>query len=68
MDSTLELTVAFLGPALAIYGTDILLRRNRYDGRELHDETAASRFWYDGGVNWAGFGVLLPAPASRRSV
>ena len=43
-----------LGPALAIYGVDILLRRNRYNGLELHDETPRSRFWYRHGVNWAG--------------
>ncbi len=61
VDNTLELTVAFLGPALAIYGTDILLRRNRYDGRELHDETAASRFWYWKGFNPAGATAMIIA-------
>ena len=41
-------------PSLAIYGVDIWLRRNRYDGLELHDETPGSRFWYWRGVNPAG--------------
>jgi hypothetical protein len=27
---------------------------NRYDGRQLHDETAASPFWYYRGINWCG--------------
>ncbi len=54
LNNTLELTVAFLGPALAIYGVDIALRRNRYDGIELHDESPSSRFWYWHGVNLAG--------------
>ncbi len=39
LNNILALTVAFLGPAFAIYGIDILLRRNRYDGLDLHDET-----------------------------
>jgi len=51
----LALTVAFLGPALAIYGIDILLRRNRYNGLELHDETPRSRFWY-----WSGLIAVTP--------
>jgi purine-cytosine permease-like protein len=54
LNNILELTVAFLGPALAIYAVDIVLRRNRYDGLELHDETPASRFWYWRGVRPAG--------------
>ena len=36
-----------------------MLRRNRYDGDQLHDESPTSPFWFDGGVNWAGFGALL---------
>ena len=53
VNSILELSVSLLGPSLAIYGADIILRRNRYDGRTLHDESPASPFWYHNGVNWA---------------
>ncbi|UQX89129.1 cytosine permease [Jatrophihabitans telluris] len=54
LNNLLALTVAFLGPALAIYGVDIVLRRNRYDGSALHDETPAGQFWFRSGVNPAG--------------
>ncbi|MFD6890370.1 purine-cytosine permease family protein [Streptomyces sp. NPDC059957] len=50
----LQLTVVVLGPSTAVYATDILLRRCRYDGPALGDETPGSPFWYTGGVNWAG--------------
>jgi nucleobase:cation symporter-1, NCS1 family len=59
LSSILELTVTFLGPALAIYAIDIWLRRNRYDGLELHDETPQSRFWYWRGVNPAGAAAMI---------
>jgi NCS1 family nucleobase:cation symporter-1 len=59
LNNILALTVAFLGPALAIYGTDILLRRNRYNGLDLHDETARSRFWYWRGVSPAGATAMI---------
>jgi NCS1 family nucleobase:cation symporter-1 len=49
-----ELSVALLGPSFAIYATDIILRRNRYNGCQLHDETPSSPFWYHRGVNSAG--------------
>jgi nucleobase:cation symporter-1, NCS1 family len=54
VSSILELSVSLLGPSLAIYGADIILRRNRYDGRALHDESPASPVWFRNGVNWAG--------------
>ncbi len=59
LNNLLELTVAFLGPALAIYGADIALRRNHYNGIELHDETPESRFWYWHGVNLAGATAMV---------
>ncbi|MFE0811851.1 purine-cytosine permease family protein [Streptomyces sp. NPDC058794] len=54
VSNVLQLTVVLLGPALAVYATDILLRRNRYDGPALTDETPGSPFWYRAGVNPAG--------------
>ncbi|MCT4357529.1 cytosine permease [Streptomyces sp. Je 1-79] len=54
VSNVLQLTVVLLGPAMALYATDIALRRNRYDGPALMDESPASPFWYSGGVNRAG--------------
>ncbi|MFZ3467834.1 purine-cytosine permease family protein [Streptomyces sp. 4.24] len=50
----LQLTVVLLGPTTAVYATDILLRRGRYDGLALTDETRGSPFWFTAGVNPAG--------------
>lgn len=58
VSQVLQLTVILLGPSMAVYATDIVLRRNRYDGLALMDETPASPFWYRGGVNRAGAGAL----------
>jgi purine-cytosine permease-like protein len=54
LSAVLSLSVSLLGPSLAIFGTDLLRRRNCYDGNELLDETPASPYWFDGGVRWAG--------------
>jgi purine-cytosine permease-like protein len=54
VSNVLQLTVVLLGPSTAVYATDILLRRNRYDGLALTDETPGSPFWFTGGVNLAG--------------
>ncbi|WP_237774077.1 purine-cytosine permease family protein [Actinosynnema sp. ALI-1.44] len=59
VSSTLQLMVAVLGPMMAIYVADVLLRRNRYDGHALSDESKDGPFWYVGGVNWAGVGALV---------
>ncbi|MFD5710480.1 purine-cytosine permease family protein [Streptomyces pharetrae] len=58
VSDVLQLTVVLLGPATAVYAADILLRRNRYDGPALTDETPRGPFWYTGGVNWAGAAAL----------
>lgn len=63
LSNILELTVTFLGPALAIYAVDIWLRGNRYDGLELHDETPGSRFWYWRGLNPAGAAAIIAGTA-----
>ncbi|MDI3405000.1 purine-cytosine permease family protein [Streptomyces cavernicola] len=54
VSNVLQLTVVLLGPSMSIYAADIALRRNRYDGPALTDESRQSPFWYHGGVNWAG--------------
>ena len=55
----LQPTLVLLGPSMAIYAADIVLRRNRYDGVALSDETRGSRFWFTGGVSPVGLGALL---------
>ncbi len=63
VSNVLQLTVGLLGPTMAVYATDILLRRNRYDGPALTDETPGSPFWYTGGVNPAGATALIAGTA-----
>jgi nucleobase:cation symporter-1, NCS1 family len=64
VNSMLQLMVALMGPTMAIYVADVLLRRNRYDGRELSDESKGGTFWYTGGVNWAGAIALVAGAAA----
>ncbi|OOC53029.1 MULTISPECIES: purine-cytosine permease family protein [Nocardiopsis] len=64
VSNMLQLTVVLLGPSTAIYATDILLRRNRYDGPGLTDTTEEGPYWYSSGVNWAGFAALVAGTAA----
>ncbi|MYW62766.1 nitrate reductase [Streptomyces sp. SID8379] len=64
VNNVLQLTVVLLGPSVAVFATDIVLRRNRYDGPALCDERPGSPFWYRGGVNWAGAFSLLAGAGS----
>ncbi len=50
----LSLMVTLVGPIMAVYVADIVLRRNDYDGLELSVEGPSSKYWYTGGVNLAG--------------
>ncbi|MEU4926262.1 cytosine permease [Streptomyces yokosukanensis] len=61
--NVLQLTVVLLGPSTAVYATDIVLRRNRYDGIALGDESRTGPFWYTGGFNWAGVLALASGVA-----
>ncbi len=54
LNNILALSVSLLGPSLAIYGADILLRGNRYDGAALQDETPGGAVWFSHGFNWIG--------------
>ncbi|MEV7834206.1 cytosine permease [Streptomyces subrutilus] len=54
VNTTMELVVVVTGPCMAVYATDIVLRCNRYDGRQLHDASRTGPFRYRSGVNWAG--------------
>lgn len=64
LNEILELTVALLGPALTIYLVDVILRHNRYNGPELHDQSRTGRFWYRGGFNWAGIAAIVIGTAA----
>jgi len=59
LNNILTLSVALLGPSLAIYAADILLRRNRYDGVALNNEAPGSKYWFSHGFNWAGVVALV---------
>ncbi|MEL5954093.1 cytosine permease [Streptomyces sp. CLV115] len=59
VNNVLVLMICLLGPAMAVCATDIVLRRNRYDGPELCDQAPGSRFWYRGGFNAAGMLALI---------
>ncbi|BBH70038.1 allantoin permease [Actinoplanes sp. OR16] len=59
VSQALQLSIVLVGPSVAVYVTDILLRRNRYDGTLLGDERPGAPFWYTGGVNWRGTAALL---------
>ncbi|WP_423058580.1 purine-cytosine permease family protein [Brevibacterium linens] len=55
----LEVSIAVLSPALAIYVVDIILRRNRYLGEELQKVSTDSPYWFRKGFNVGGFGALI---------
>ncbi|MCX5339750.1 purine-cytosine permease family protein [Streptomyces atratus] len=59
LNEILELTVAVLGPGLAISVADVILRRNHYRGPGLHNQTPTSAYWYHGGINVAGLAAQL---------
>ncbi|MFD8388832.1 hypothetical protein ACFV2N_06375 [Streptomyces sp. NPDC059680] len=65
--TVLQLTVVLLGPSTAVYATDILLRRNRYVGLALGDESRTRPFWYTGGFNRSGV-LALGAGAGASAV
>ncbi|WP_347346476.1 cytosine permease [Microbacterium sp.] len=55
----LQFLVIISGPAMAIFTTDIVMRRNRYDGAELFDQTRTSPFWYAGGWSVPGMSAVV---------
>ena len=54
LNNFLSLSVAVLGPCIAIYVTDSFLRGHKYDGLQLSDESPRSPFWYSNGICWPG--------------
>lgn len=55
----LQFLVIITGPAMAIFTTDISLRRNRYDGTDLFDQEPGAPFWYTGGWSLPGIAALV---------
>lgn len=55
----LQLIVVAAGPLMAVYTADVIMRRNRYDGLSLIDDSHTSPYWYRGGWNWAGLLALI---------
>lgn len=64
VSNALQLIVVLIGPGMAVYATDVVLRKGRYDGLALTDETPRSPFWYTAGVNWAGVAGLMAGVAA----
>lgn len=50
----LQFVVIVSAPTMMIFVVDVLLRRGRYDGVELFDESRTSRFWFTGGWSVPG--------------
>ncbi len=63
----LSLSITLLGPGMAIYATDVVLRRNRYDGPGLCDETPAGPYWYRAGIHPAGVLAQVAGTAAAFS-
>ncbi|MFD7619747.1 purine-cytosine permease family protein [Streptomyces sp. NPDC059802] len=55
VNTMLQLVVVVTGPAMAVAVTDLILRRNRYNGPDLLEQRRGGPFWYHRGVHWAGF-------------
>ncbi len=62
----IEIAVAVMGPLVAVYAIDIVLRRGRYDGLALNDTSRRSPFWYTGG--WFVPGTVAMVVASTVAV
>lgn len=67
VDDVMQLMVVVLAPLMAIYVADLLMRRNRYDGHALADNSRSGPFWYTGGVNWPGVAALVVGAAASLS-
>ncbi|MFF1647605.1 cytosine permease [Streptomyces sp. NPDC058240] len=59
VNTMLQLVVVVTGPAMAVAVTDLVLRRNRYNGPDLLEQWRGGPFWYHRGVHWAGFLAIV---------
>jgi purine-cytosine permease-like protein len=64
LNNILALSVVLLGPSLAIYAMDIVLRQNHYDGVALQDERHSSPFWFSHGFCMGGVTALVTGTAA----
>ncbi|WP_309132082.1 cytosine permease [Brevibacterium sp.] len=55
----LQFLILISAPTMAVYVTDIVLRRNRYDGPGLFVENPSGPFWFHGGWSLAGMGAAI---------
>ncbi|MFJ4026645.1 purine-cytosine permease family protein [Paenarthrobacter sp. NPDC089989] len=55
----LQLLVLISGPTMAVFATDVIRRRNRYNGADLFDERPGGRFWYTGGWHFPGLAAVV---------
>lgn len=55
----LQFLVIVSAPTMAVFVTDVVMRRNRYDGLELFDQERGGRFWYTGGWSLPGLGAVI---------
>ncbi|MFI8950352.1 purine-cytosine permease family protein [Streptomyces sp. NPDC053750] len=59
VNTMLQLVVVVTGPAMAVAVTDLVVRRNRYQGTELLGQEHGGPFWYHRGVHWCGVLALV---------
>ncbi|MFD0341433.1 purine-cytosine permease family protein [Streptomyces sp. NPDC127117] len=59
VNTMLQLVVVVTGPAMAVAVTDLVMRRNRYNGAELLEQERGGPFWYHRGVHWCGILALV---------
>lgn len=59
VNTMLQLVVVVTGPAMAVAVTDLVMRRNRYNGADLIGEERGGPFWYHRGVHWSGILALV---------
>ncbi|MER6996694.1 cytosine permease [Streptomyces sp. NPDC000410] len=59
VNTMLQLVVVVTGPAMAVAVTDLVMRRNRYDGPDLLEQEHGGPFWYHRGVHWSGVLALV---------
>jgi len=59
LNAALELGVTIMCPLITVYGLDIWLRKNRYDGLELNRTDSQSKFWYSSGIFWPGMIAMV---------
>jgi NCS1 family nucleobase:cation symporter-1 len=55
----LQVVVVVVGPAMAVYVTDVSIRRNRYAGEDLFDDSPQGRFWYTAGWSVPGMAAIV---------